>query len=473
MGNKKTKKIFYKIFVPVAFIFIVFAIISYVTNYISIDRFVKNDARDDIVEAFDDIRSQLDAFRDTGETDFSLEVSGNLIDRGNDTKVYVYNDNFEEVAIFDNSVYINSGMTAFLSTLLMNYELEEDVLTTISFDDREYLADTYVASSTLGIEEKYFVVIQDLTEKKAFMEEGLRSLILIQVALLLIAVIIVSKIAFDLSKPITNLAKDSNDYVVGKGVTISDKSLDIEEVEDLRVALYETQQNIDKEYNRKNTIYENVAHDLRTPLVSILGYADGLKSGIIKDTKKACDVIIKTGNQLKEMIENILMLSRFDNDTYKVSYADIDIDELMHEECDMIKMIDSDKTVEYVSHIGENSTFYTDRKLLVRLIQNLLSNAVKYAKSKVVVTTTIKSNDKEREEQTISHHGQNLIINVFDDGDGIEVEDLDNIFNRYYKGEDGHFGIGLAVVKNAVNMLGGSIKVKSTKGIGTTFFVNL
>ncbi len=473
MGNKKTKKIFYKIFVPVAFIFIVFAIISYVTNYISIDRFVKNDARDDIVEAFDDIRSQLDAFRDTGETDFSLEVSGNLIDRGNDTKVYVYNDNFEEVAIFDNSVYINSGMTAFLSTLLMNYELEEDVLTTISFDDREYLADTYVASSTLGIEEKYFVVIQDLTEKKAFMEEGLRSLILIQVALLLIAVIIVSKIAFDLSKPITNLAKDSNDYVVGKGVTISDKSLDIEEVEDLRVALYETQQNIDKEYNRKNTIYENVAHDLRTPLVSILGYADGLKSGIIKDTKKACDVIIKTGNQLKEMIENILMLSRFDNDTYKVSYADIDIDELMHEECDMIKMIDSDKTVEYVSHIEENSTFYTDRKLFVRLIQNLLSNAVKYAKSKVVVTITIKSNDKEREEQTISHHGQNLIINVFDDGDGIEVEDLDNIFNRYYKGEDGHFGIGLAVVKNAVNMLGGSIKVESTKGIGTTFFVNL
>lgn len=473
MGNRKTKKIFYKIFVPVAFIFIVFAIISYVTNYISIDRYVKNDARDDIVEAFDDIRSQLDAFRDTGETDFSLEVSGSLIDRGNDTKVYVYNDNFEEVAIFDNSVYINSGMTAFLSTLLMNYELEEDVLTTISFDNREYLADTYVASSTLGIEEKYFVVIQDLTEKKAFMEEGLRSLILIQVALLLIAVIIVSKIAFDLSKPITNLAKDSNDYVVGKGVTISDKSLDIEEVEDLRVALYETQQNIDKEYNRKNTVYENVAHDLRTPLVSILGYADGLKSGIIKDTKKACDVIIKTGNQLKEMIENILMLSRFDNDTYKVSYADIDIDELMHEECDMIKMIDSDKTVEYISHIGENSTFYTDRKLFVRLIQNLLSNAVKYAKSKVVVTTTIKSDDKERKEQAISHHGQGLIINVFDDGDGIEVEDLDNIFNRYYKGEDGHFGIGLAVVKNAVNMLGGSIKVESTKGIGTTFSVNL
>lgn len=495
MKNKKTKKIFHKIFIPIAQILVIFVVFSYAFNYFSTDRFVKNEAREDITKAFDDIKSQLNAFKKSKDSEFTLKASTALIDRGNDTKVYVYDENYNDVAIFDNSVYINSEMTNFISTLLMNYELEENVITTINFNDREYLANTYVASDSLNIEEKYFIVIQDLTEKKAFMKSGLRSMLVVQLVLLLIAVFTVYRVAKDLSNPITNLAKESEKYVVGKGVTINNKHIDIDEVETLRSTLYTMQQNVDKESKRKNTIYENVAHDLRTPLVSILGYADGLKSGIIKDTKKACDIIIKTGNQLKEMIENILMLSRFDNDTYKTAFENIDINDLLIEQIEMIKVIDSDKNLLYESKLQDNKIIYTDRRLLTRIIQNILSNAIKYAKTKVIVSLSAYDHSLAIELNESSHTNDlheplrtgelceplrtgelcepRFIISIKDDGDGINDTDINNIFARYYKGEYGHFGIGLAVAKNAISILGGDIKVNTSKGNGTTFSIYL
>ena len=204
---------------------------------------------------------------------------------------------------------------------------------------------------------------------------------------------------------------------------------------------------------RKNTIYENVAHDLRTPLVSILGYASGLKSGIIKDTDLACDVIVKTGNQLKEMIENILILSRFDNDTYKVLKEKFSINDLVREQIEIIKVLDSDKNI--ILNENANLEVYTDRKLVIRIIQNLLSNAIKYANSKIEIDIS------------------DNVMKIIDDGDGIVKEDLENIFERYYKGKSGHFGIGLAVVKNAVSYIGWEIEVESEIGVGTVFTIKM
>ena len=470
MKKQKTKKIFQKIFIPVVQILVIFVVVSYAIFYFSADRFVKNEAKEDITEAFDDIKSQLSSFRQSSATEFKLEVSTNLIDQGNDTKVYVYDKDFNDIAIFDNSIYINSEMTEFLASLLMDYELEENVLTTINFNGREYLANTYVASETLNIDEKYFVVIQDLTDKKVFIRSGLSSMIVIQVLILFLAMLVVYKTAHDLSKPITNLADESSKYVVGKGVTIDDVPSVITEVETLRVALYNMQQNIDTESKRKNTIYENVAHDLRTPLVSILGYADGLKSGIIKDKDKACNIIIKTGNQLKEMIENILILSRFDNETYKSSFEDVNINDLIKEQIDLMKVIDSDKHLTFNSTVDDDKTIYTDKKLLIRVIQNILSNAIKYANTQVSIN--VGAHDIVRA-STASPSPAHLIISITDDGNGINDADIKNIFARYYKGDNGHFGIGLAVAKSAMSILGGDIKVTTKKGEGTTFQIFL
>ena len=457
--NKKTKKIFRKIFWPIVHILLIFAVATFAFNYFSIDRFVKENAKEKIEEAYSDVQKQLNDFATSGESEFHLKASENLINQSNNTKVYVFDEDFNPVALFDNSIYIDKEMTSFLSDLLMNFELEENVLTTIRFNGREYLVNTYMASSNLNINEKYFVVVQDLTDKRLLLRESSKNMLIVQGIILLLVLLTVFLIARDLAKPLIKLSKESENYVIGKGTTIDDNVISTKELESLRISLKNMQMRIDSEANRKNTIYENVAHDLRTPLVSILGYADGLKSGIIKDKNKACDVILRTGNQLKEMIENILVLSRFDNDTYKGSKEELSLVDLISEQVETVRVIDDNIKVEFENDLDDGGVIVSDRKLLIRIIQNLLSNAIKYAKSKVIITA-----------RTGEPH---YLVSVADDGDGIDKSNLENIFTRYYKGEDGHFGIGLAVVKSSVDYLGGKISVESKTGKGTTFIVEL
>ena len=170
--NRKTKKIFRKIFWPIVHILLIFAIATFAFNYFSIDRFVKENAKEKIEEAYDDIQEQLNDFTQSKDKEFSLKPSENLVNQSNNTKVYVFDKDFNSIALFDNSIYIDKGMTNFLADLLMNYELDENVLTTIRFNDREYLANTYTASPSLNIIEKYFVVVQDLTDKRILLRES-------------------------------------------------------------------------------------------------------------------------------------------------------------------------------------------------------------------------------------------------------------------------------------------------------------
>ena len=457
--NKKGKKIFSIIFWPIVQILVVFAVATFLINYFSIDRFVKDNAKEKLEEAYSDVVAQLDNFATSGESVFELKPSEHLVNQSNNTQVYVFDKDFNDISIFDNNIYIDRELLGFLSSLLSDYELEEGTLANITFNNKKYIANTYVTSNSLNISEKYFVVIQELTDRSNLLRQSSRQMFLIQILILVLIIWTVYVVARDLSKPITKLSEESEAYVIGKGVTIGEEKFSTVELETLRESLINMQMKIDEESNKKNTIYENVAHDLRTPLVSILGYADGLKSGIIKDKNKACDVILRTGNQLKEMIENILVLSRFDNETYKGNNEEINLIDLINEQVETVKVIDDQIKIIFENNLGDDFIINTDRKLLVRIIQNLLSNAIKYAKTKVVIKAEYK-NDK-------------FDISVVDDGLGIDENNLKNIFTRYYKGSDGHFGIGLAVVKSSVDYLGGDVNVFSDGKNGTTFNVIL
>ena len=469
VASRKSKKIFSKIFWPIVQIVVIFAVATFLINYFSIDRFVKDNAKEKLNEAYNDVVSQIDDFKISGENAFTLKPSEHLVNQSNNTQVYVFDKDYNEVLLFDNNIYIDREMLSFLSSLLSDYELEESVLTNITFNQKEYIANTYVTSDSLNIREKYFVVIQELTGKSNLLRESSRQLFLIQLIVLALVILTVYLVARDLSKPIIKLSKESEEYVIGKGVTIGNESITTTELESLRLSLTNMQKKIDEESNRKNTIYENVAHDLRTPLVSILGYADGLKSGIIKDKNKACDVILRTGNQLKEMIENILVLSRFDNDTYKGNTEELSLVDLISEQVETVKVIDESKKVTFENVLGDEGLVISDRKLLVRIIQNLLSNGIKYAKSKVIINIMDMGSKSMQTISTPIDGSYKYVISISDDGKGIDTMNLQNIFTRYYKGEDGHFGIGLAVVKSSADYLGAKISVKSKKDKGTTF----
>lgn len=461
--NKKpnTRRIFTKIFWPVVYIVIAFAVATFSINYFYIDRFVKESATEKLEEAYSDVVSQISDYAESGEGDFEYKASKQLISQSNNTQVFIFDEEFNDLLEFDSSVYVDQDMIEFVSSLLSNYELEEDTLTNIIFGGKEYIANTYIVSNSLNINEKYFVVIQELTGKSNLLRESSRRLLLIQLVALILIIFTIYLVAKELSRPLIKLSNESEEYVAGKNTTIDKEQIPITELESLRQSLASMQKRINDDIDRRNTTYENVAHDLRTPLVSILGYADGLRSGIIKDKRKACDVILRSGNQLKEMIENILVLNRFDNDAYKESREVIRLADLIEEQVETVKVIDDKIKITFDNKI-QNETILSDRKLLVRIIQNLLSNAIKYASSKVIISA---SNSKDK--------NYKYVIKITDDGHGIDKKNLENIFKRYYKGNDGRFGIGLAVVKSSVDYIGATIDVVSKKNKGTTFRIRV
>ena len=165
VANKKTKKIFSKIFWPIVQIVVIFAVATFLINYFSIDRFVKDNAKEKLADAYNDVVEQVNSFKESGANVFELKPSEHLVNQSNNTQVYVFDKNFNEVSLFDNNIYIDREMLSFLSSLLNDYELEEDTLTNITFNNKEYIANTYVTSDSLNIKEKYFVVIQELTGK--------------------------------------------------------------------------------------------------------------------------------------------------------------------------------------------------------------------------------------------------------------------------------------------------------------------
>ena len=447
-NHKKNKKtIFNKIFIPIIVVMIVFGLLTGLFQYFSIDNFVKNNAKEKIESEYNMINSS-----DVYKRRFMIKPDG-------DPRVLIFDENYNFVNFdFKNDNYSENILIDFIKASIENFELSSDIITNMNIQKTEYLVKLYEAENVEEIGGKYFVILQKLTDKSTLLKESLFNIFTVQFVLYFIILLTVLFVARDIAKPIRKLAIDSNNFAVGK-ITIDENEIEIKEVDALRRNLYIMQNKVNEEDRAKNVIYENVAHDLRTPLVSILGYADAIKSGIMKDTDKACDIIIRTGTQLKELVENILLISRFDNDTYNITYDEIVVYEKIKEQVETLKIVDAMKKI-VIENNAKNDIIRTDKKLFERIIQNLLMNAIKYADEKITIRIVDVEDDK-------------IKISINNDGAVVDSDTLNHIFERYYKGKNGNMGIGLSVVKTAVEALGGEINVKSSEGLGTEFTIIL
>lgn len=200
----------------------------------------------------------------------------------------------------------------------------------------------------------------------------------------------------------------------------------------------------------QKTFFQNVSHELRTPLMSIQGYAEGITTGIFKEekTKDAADIILAESNRLTSMVEDILYFSRMDAIQDKDKSEKIDCLDAVRSVIQQSEVLFLDKYIE-LKIIESTTDFiaYGNRKDFEKALLNILSNGLRYAKNKVQVTCDIL---------------QGKII-IEDDGNGIKEEDLPFIFKRFYKGEGGCTGIGLAISHGVIEKMGGSIEAENKK----------
>ncbi|WP_036608002.1 ATP-binding protein [Oribacterium sp. P6A1] len=203
-----------------------------------------------------------------------------------------------------------------------------------------------------------------------------------------------------------------------------------------------------KNQAEREKLFRDISHDLRTPLVSIIGYADGIKRGIISDTERAAAVIVREGERIQRLLESSLTLSKLDSDSWPGNKVTLSLNELISEQVEALEKLDDSKKLvfEETEETADDIFMTTDPDLLIRIVQNIVSDCMRYAETAVEIKLM---------------GGEFAHITISDDGPGIAEEDLPHMFELYYKGKDGKYGIGLSVVASAVKYLGGSITVKN------------
>ena len=201
---------------------------------------------------------------------------------------------------------------------------------------------------------------------------------------------------------------------------------------------------IEKEAERQQTFFQNASHELKTPLMAIQGYAEGIQAGVM-DAGGAAEVILAESDRMTELVEELLDISKIDMGRQRPTLSETDIRELLYDSIRAVEPTVVSSGITIVPDFPEEPVMLScDDTRLRRAVTNILSNGVRYARSELRLTCRA---DK-----------RHVTIRIQDDGDGIAEEDLPHIFDRFYMGKSGKSGIGLALTKEIVHLHRGTIR---------------
>ena len=201
---------------------------------------------------------------------------------------------------------------------------------------------------------------------------------------------------------------------------------------------------IEKEAERQQTFFQNASHELKTPLMAIQGYAEGIQAGVM-DTASAAEVILKESDRMTELVDELLDISKIDMGRQQLALSEMDVRELLYDSIRAVEPAAAAGGITIVPDFPEEPVMVScDDTQLRRAVTNILSNGVRYARSELCLTCRP---DK-----------RNVIIRIQDDGDGIAEADLPHIFDRFYMGKSGKSGIGLALTREIIHLHKGTIR---------------
>lgn len=216
----------------------------------------------------------------------------------------------------------------------------------------------------------------------------------------------------------------------------------------------------------KNDFISNVSHEFKTPLATVNGFAKLLKEGSCtpEEVTEYAEIIEHETGRLSTLCSNILRLSRIENQTIVTKPSEFRLDEQMRDVLLMLEPQWTQKKLELDVDLDE-ANYYADEELLQQVWINLIGNAIKFTDANGRIEVTLKDIDEA------------VIVTVKDNGIGMTEESQKHIFEKFYQGDRSHAaegnGLGLALVKEIIELCSGTITVSSSPDNGSTFTVTL
>lgn len=230
--------------------------------------------------------------------------------------------------------------------------------------------------------------------------------------------------------------------------------------------LQQSNEEIERLENRRRQFMADVSHEMRTPLTTIAGIMEGLQNNMIEEAQreKGIHLASEETKRLMRLVNENLDYEKIRSNQVTLTKEEIEAEELFEIIQEQLFMQAQEKGNQIVIHTNPGDRIYGDMDRLIQILMNIVKNAIQFTENGIIALSTVAESDR-------------MAIIIEDDGVGIDVEEIDLVWRRFYKADvsrgSGQFGLGLSIVKQLVTLHDGEIDVESTKGQGTKFVIYL
>ena len=378
-------------------------------------------------------------------------------------------EEFKNVSIYDSDGKYIVGQYIYDAE---NIPFEEGFPRKESIDGKEYIVYDTKMPGPPGKHGGFW--IRGLESVNSTMLLGKSAIIIVLVLIPLILILTafggyyITKKAF---RPVNNIVQVANDISAQQDITrrieIAPDSKE-DELHHLSVTLNQMLDKIENLINQEKQFTSDASHELRTPISVILAQGEYLlEIATDEKEKELAQSIVDKANQISKLVSRLLLLARIDQKRQKFNKEKVDVGVIVDIALDSMQELAAQKDISLSANVEDDTFAQADESLLLSAITNLISNGVKYGKKSGYVKVSACNNDNKTE------------ITVEDNGIGIDENNIDKIWDRFYRIDDvrndeyGSCGLGLSMVKSIIELHGGTISVSSTAGQGTVFKIIL
>lgn len=336
--------------------------------------------------------------------------------------------------------------------------VQDSVVTFEARDGETYLISIY--ESPVRSDRLRYIITYCPTSQIGIWIEQATILVLTIASLLAVLVFAVLWTATQsITRPLYRLCQEAERIGSGSFAEI-EPAFSLDELEDLRLAMNRMSAQLLRADQSQKNFFQNVSHELRNPLMSISGYAQGIEQGVFPQPEAAAHTILTESLRLTDVVNRLLTLSRLESDQQNVDLGPLNATEVIEDCLDRLNGLAVQRGIVLRFTPADQDIFvYGNEELLSKVLENLLTNAIRYAKTTVTIT--------------VSAVQKHVIFSVSDDGEGIAEKDLPHLFERCYKGKDGNFGIGLAIAHFAAEKMDGRLTAENQVEGGAIFTLTL
>ena len=336
-------------------------------------------------------------------------------------------------------------------------------------DFRDKPEDVYIFAKLLNINnEKAMVLVSSgITPLSATISTIKSQYVLILAIIIVMTLILALILSRYILRPIKQINAESKNLSRGeydsKAVKVVSK-----EFEELNETLENANEDILKADKAKKELLGNVSHDLRTPLTMIVGYGEMIRDLPEEDNEENINVIIDEARRLSTLVDDLIDISKIDAIKLELNKEDISLNELLNSVYKQYEKYCKTQNIDFKLQLSDDVTINVDVKRIKQILYNFVNNSLNY-------------NTKENQEVILGAEKIDDFyrVYVYDNGEGIEEKDINNIWDRYYKVDKEHkrhhigSGIGLSLAKELLTAHGMNYGVESKYGEYSKFYFDV